>query len=151
MLGGAARGSADQRLRESQGLIQQQGLNQRGAEAQFSAGMQGANFQREGQDRERRQQVLMQLLNNTQDQNITPGNPAIAGRMPTVTGGARPSNLTTNREALMALLQQPQIGAPTYQPPPMLKLPQAGAGENILGGIGLGSSILGALGGLRRK
>lgn len=150
VLGGAAKGSADQRYRESDALTRQQQLAQQGARDQFSAGLQGSQFQREGQDRARRQQVLMALLNNTQDANIQPGNPAIAARMGTSTGGARPSNLTTNREALMALLQQPQVTAPTYTPPPMLTLPKAGVGENILGGIGLGSSILGALGSLRR-
>jgi hypothetical protein len=150
VLGGAARGSADQRMREGDSQVRQQQLLQQGSRDQFTAGLQGAQFQREGQDRERKQQILMQLLNNTQDSNITPGNPAIAGRMPTMTGGARPSNLTTNRESLLALLGQPQVQAPTYQPPPSLRLPTAGLGENLLGGIGLGSSILGALGSLRR-
>lgn len=150
VLGGAAKGSADQRYRESDALTRQQQLLQQGARDQFSAGLQGAQFQREGQDRERKQQILMQLLNNTQDANIQPGNPAIAARMGQSTGGARPSNLTTNRDSLLALLGQPQVQAPTYTPAPMMKLPTAGLGENILGGIGLGSSILGALGGLRR-
>jgi hypothetical protein len=150
VLGGAARGSADQRMREGDSLVRQQQLLQQGSRDQFTAGLQGAQFAREGQDRERKAAILMQLLNNTQDSNITPGNPAIAARMGTSTGGARPSNLTANREALMALLQQPQTQAPTYTPPPNLRLPTAGAGENLLGGIGLGSSILGALGALRQ-
>lgn len=150
VLSGAAAGSQNQRQQESQGQLSEQSLALQGARDQFSGGLQSAQFQREGQDRERRQHVLMSLLNNTQDSNITPGNPAIAARMPTMTGGARPSNLTTNRESLMALLGQPQVQGPSYQAPPRLQLPRAGAGENILGGLGLGASILGALGGLRR-
>jgi hypothetical protein len=143
---GAAKGSADQRLREADPLLREQQLLQQGARDQFSAGLQGADFDRAGQDRQRKQQILMSLLNNTQDQSITPGNPAIAGRMPQVTGGARPSNLTGNREALMALLQAPQIQAPQYQAPAPFSLPKAGFGEKALGGVGLGGSILGALG-----
>lgn len=145
---GAALGSANQRNSEADQLLRQQQLLQQQARDQFTAGLQGSQFNREGQDRERKQAILMQLLNNTQDLNITPGNPAIAGRMPTVTGGARPSNLTTNREALMALLQAPQIQAPQYQAPAPFQLPKQGTGEKVLGGIGLGTSILGALGGL---
>jgi hypothetical protein len=146
---GAAKGSADQRLRETDPLIRQQQLLQQGARDQFTAGLQGAQFQREGQDRERKQAVLATLLQGTQDQKITPGNPAIASRMPTVTGGARPSNLTGNPEqlqALLALLGTPQIQSPQYQAPAPLQLPKAGTGEKVLGGVGLGSSILSALG-----
>lgn len=120
---GAAKGSADQRLAEAY------------------IGQRGAEFNREGQDRQIKQAILMQLLNNTQDFSATPGNPAIAARMGQVSGGARPSNLTTNREALMSLLGAPQIQAPTSE---------AGALESILGGVGLGSNILGAIGKLRQ-
>jgi hypothetical protein len=143
---GAAKGSADQRLREADPLLRQQQLLQQQSRDTFTAGLQGAQFNREGQDRQRKAAILAQLLNNTQDSNITPGNPNIASRMPQVSGGARPSNLTNNREALMALLMQPEAQAPTYQAPPNFALPQAGKGEQILGGVGLGSSILTALG-----
>lgn len=145
---GAAKGSADQRLREADPLLRQQQLLQQGARDQFTAGLQSAQFERENQDRARKQQVLMSLLNNTQDANIQPGNPAIAARMGASTGGARPSNLTNNREALMALLGQAGPSAPTYQAPPAMSLPRAGVGEKILGGVGLTTNILGALGGL---
>lgn len=143
---GAAKGSADQRLREADPQLRQQQLLQQGARDTFTAGLQGAQFDREGQDRARKQQILMTLLGNTKDQSITPGNPAIAGRMPTVSGGARPSNLTNNSDALMQLLMQPQTQAPQYQAPPSFQLPQAGGLEKTLGGVGLGSSILAALG-----
>lgn len=146
VLSGAAQGSAGQRNAESSGLLSEANIHRAQAADQYQAGLSSANFDREGQDRARKQQVLMTLLGNTQDQSITPGNPAIAGRMPTVTGGARPSNLTNNREALMALLSQPQSQAPQYQPPPQFRLPRAGAAENILGGIGTGANIIGALG-----
>jgi hypothetical protein len=143
---GAAKGGADQRLREQSGLLSEANIRRAQASDQYEAGLSSAKFDREGQDRAKKQQILMTLLGNTKDQSITPGNPAIAGRMPTVTGGARPSNLTGNSEALMQLLGQPQSQAPTYQAPPSFALPQAGAGEKILGGVGLGSSLLSALG-----
>lgn len=143
---GAAAGSANQRMGETDALLRQQQLLQQGARDQFSAGLQGAQFNREGQDRERRQAILMQLLTNTKDANIAPGNPAIAARMGASTGGARPSNLTMNPELLMALLQQSQVAAPTFTPPAPFQIPKQGMGEKILGGVGLGSSILGALG-----
>lgn len=160
--GSAAKGSADQRLKEAQLGLQNQQLLQSGARDQFQSGLSGAGdqfsadlrsaeFNRGEQDRQRKAAMLMQLLNNTQDLKITPGNPNIAARMATVTGGARPSNLTTNREALLQLLMQAGPAAPVYrtpapyQAPSPYQLPTQGAGEKILGGIGLGSSILGAL------
>ncbi len=146
VLSGAAQGSAAQRNAESSGLLSEANIHRAQAADQYQAGLSSANFDREGQDRAKKQQILMTLLGNTKDQSLTPGNPAIAGRMPTVSGGARPSNLTNNREALMALLQQPQMQAPQYQAPPQFKLPRAGAMENILGGIGTGANIAGALG-----
>lgn len=148
VFGGAAKGSANQRRGENDDALRAQQLAQQQSRDTFGAGMQGAHFDREGQDRQRRAQILMQLLNNTQDAQITPGNPAIAARMPRMTGGNRPSNLTTNREALMQLLMAPQTSAPQYQAPPPLNMQRPGRGENILGGLGLGSSILSVLGGL---
>jgi hypothetical protein len=180
--GGAAKGSADQRMNEGQialgygnqaltGARDQYGANLAGSQAQFNAdlagsnaqfgaGMQGAQFGREGQDRERKAAILSSLLGGMQDLKHTPGNPKIAAAMGSSTGGARPSALTGNKEALMALLAQPQIQAPSYtapqpfqaptpyQMPTLPGMPEAGGMENALGGIGLGSSILGALGGL---
>lgn len=165
---GAAKGSADQRLMEgNQALnyaqLQQQGARDRfssdlaGANAQYGAGMQGAQFAREGQDRERKQQILSSLLGGMQDLKHTPGNPKIAAAMGQSTGGARPSALTGNNEALMALLGAPQIAAPEFQAPtpyagPELpQMPNAGAMEKILGGVGLGGSLLGALGALSKQ
>lgn len=143
---GAAKGSADQRLREQQGLLGQQSLALQGARDQFGTGMDAAKFQQSEQDRQRKAAILAALLNGTQDQQITPGNPNIASRMPTVTGGARPSNLTNNKDLLLSLLSAPAVQAPSYQAPPTFALPQAGAGEKILGGVGLGTSLLGAIG-----
>jgi hypothetical protein len=181
---GAAKGSADQRMNEGQmalgygnqalaGARDLYGANLAGAQsqfnadlagsnAQFGAGMQGAQFGREGQDRERKAAILSSLLGGMQDLKHTPGNPKIAAAMGSSTGGARPSAITGNKEALMALLAQPQIQAPSYtapqpfqapqpyQMPTLPGMPEAGGMEKTLGGIGLGTSILGALGGLRR-
>ena len=177
---GAAKGSADQRMSEYIMALQRgrmgtdaardqfssdlAGANSQfnadlaGSNAQFGAGMQGAQFGREGQTREQRQALLSSLLGNMKDVKHTPGNPRIAAAMSQNTGGARPSNLTNNKDALMALLGQAQIQAPTYnapsafkapapyKPPTLPTMPQAGGLEKGLGGVGLVTSILGALG-----
>jgi hypothetical protein len=143
---GAAKGSSDQRLLEGQLALQRGQLEQGAARDQFSAGMQGANFAREGQDRERKQQILSSLLGGMSDLSLTPGNPKIAAAMGQRSGGARPSALTGNKEALMALLGQPQVEAPQFNPAALPEMSESGALEKILGGVGLGGSILGALG-----
>jgi hypothetical protein len=87
--------------------------------------------------------MLMALLNGTQDLSLKPGNSKIAAAMGSSMGGARPSNVTGNKDALMALLSQPSVGAPALP-----TQPKAGFGENLMGGLGLGGSLLGALGAL---
>lgn len=160
---GAAKGSAQQRLAEGSQAVDYARLaqdaardrfasNLAGSNAQFGAGLQGANFQQDERGAQQKRAIMSQLLGNTQDFKATPGNPAIAAAMGTSTGGARPSNLTTNSGALQALLAQPAISAPTYsaptpyQAPAVPGMPTQGIGEKILGGVGLGSSILAALG-----
>lgn len=182
---GAAKGSSDQRLNEALMALQYGRMNTdaardryqsdlsgeqarfqsdlAGSNAQFGAGMQGAQFAREGQDRTKRNQILSSLIGNMQDLTLTPGSPSIAAAMGQRSGGARPSALTGNKEALMAMLGQPEVQAPTYQgpaafqkpaayvPPTLPGMPQAGTGEKLLGGLGLAGNILGALGGLRKQ
>jgi hypothetical protein len=168
VLGGQAKGAADQRMQEGQYDLQRAGLGGQQARdqfasdlalsnAQFGSGMQSAQFGREGMDRQRKAALLTSLLNGLQDANITPGNPAIAARMGQSTGGLRPSAVTGNKEALLALLSAPEIAAPTYQAPTPYRAPglpeaqEAGGLENILGGAGMATSILGALGGAKRR
>jgi hypothetical protein len=146
VLGGAGQGSANQRMGENDQMLRQGLLRQQQANDSFSNQLRGAEFNRGEQDRQRKAAILSALLNGTQDQSMTPGNPLIAARMPQVQGGARPSNLTGNKDALLQLLAQAGPQAPTYQPTEIPELEQGGAGESILGGIGLGASILGALG-----
>lgn len=143
LLSGAAGGSSRQRQQETDNALRAQQLAMQQARDTYGAGLSSAQFGREGQDRERKAAILMQLLNNTQDASITPGNPNIAAKMGTSYGGARPSNLTTNAEALRLLLQRPEIQAPAYTAPPPLNLQRAGRGESILGALGLGGSLLG--------
>lgn len=144
---GAAKGSADQRSGENRDALGYGQLANNQAQAQFSADLAGANYQREGQDRARRMALLSALLGGAQDSHITPGNPAIAAKMGASTGGLRPSALAGNQEALLALLGgQQDPAAPTYTPAALPQLQKAGGFEKVLGGIGLGGSILGALG-----
>jgi hypothetical protein len=165
---GAAKGSADQRMAENNQALNfaqlgQQGARDKfsadlaGANAQFGSGMQGAQFARDGQSREQRQAILSSLLGGMQDVSLTPGNPKIAAAMGQRLGGARPSALTGNKDILQALLGQAQIQAPEYQAPTpyqgvaLPEMDDAGLLEKIGGGVGLGGSLLGALGALANK
>lgn len=160
---GAAKGSADQRANDAQmqALFHQLALqsardqanfSQQGARDQYASQLQGAQFGANEQQRGTKNQILAQLLGGVQDATMT-GMPSRIPKME-IQGGLRPSALGGNREALMALLQQPTMQAPTftpgagYQAPPTPQAPTAGIGEKVLGGVGLGGSILGALGGL---
>lgn len=160
---GAAQGSANQRFAEGNQQLGYAQLGQQaardkyssdlaGSNAQFGAGMQGAQFASGQQDRERKAAMLSSLLGGMQDFKATPGNPAIAAAMGHSVGGALPSALTGNKDALMAMLAQSGPQAPTYTPPmpyqaPVLPtIPTQGGAEKVLGGVGLGTSILGALG-----
>lgn len=162
---GAAQGSANQRGSDAQlqALYQQLAMQaardqanfgQQGARDAFQSQLDAAKFGATEQQRGAKNQILAQLLGNAQDINISGLPERFAGKVPTITGGLRPSALGGNREALMAALTQkgPEMptftpGAP-YEPPAALTPPRAGTGEKVLGGIGLGSSLLGALGGL---
>lgn len=163
VLSGAAKGASGERLAENQQGMSLAQLGMQGARdqfssdlalsnAQFGSGLQGAQFDREGQSRAQKQALLSALIGGLQDASITPGNPAIAARMPTMTGGLRPSAIAGQKDALMALLGQAQTAAPTYaapkpyQAPGLPELDEGGAFENILGGAGLATSVLGALG-----
>lgn len=162
VVSGGAKGSADQRMAENNQALQRSqieallardaaGFGQTGARDAFSAGMQGQQFNANEQQRGMRNTLLAQLLgpNGVQDVSISGG----SGRIPrsTVSGGLRPSALG-NRDALMQALSQPTMQAPTYTPgqpyvPPALPATaEPGKLEKILGGIGLGGSILGSLG-----
>lgn len=135
-------------------------FGQQGARDQFNTGLQGAQFGAGEQQRGMRNALVAQLLGGVQDANISGG----SGRIPkmNVSGGLRPSALG-NREALMAQLTQPTLTAPefapaaAYQAPAPYQAPQipgpptAGSGEKLLSGVGLGGSILGAIGGLFKK
>lgn len=144
---GAASGAADQRLREQLAELQRQQLAQTAARDQFDAGMRGAQFSSDERGKADKRGVLSALLSNLEDVNITGMNPAIASRMPTITGGLRPSALTGGgkREQLMAMLNAGGPTAPVYTPPPGLPV-SAGAsgGERALGAAGLFGNLLGA-------
>lgn len=147
-LSGAAKGSADQRIAEAPALIGAQNSNLAGARDAFSAGLSGQQFNASEQDRALRRQILASLLGGVGDVSIS--RPA-GSTIPTfgISGGLRPSALG-NKEALMASMNQPTMTAPTYQGPKPLDLPQAGMLEKVLGGVGMGAGILGALGRARK-
>jgi hypothetical protein len=147
VMGNAAQGAADQRLQEQFAHLQNQGLQQVAARDQFDAGLGGAKFASDERSLADQRGMKAALLSNLQDVNISGMNPKIQGRMPQISGGLRPSALTGGgqREALMAMLQQPGQPAPTFQGPSPLQLQGQSTGEKVMGGIGLGTSILGAL------
>jgi len=131
--GKAAEGSAGQRINEQPGIVQTQNSN-----------LMGQQFNANEQDRGFKRQMLQSLLGGVKDAEI--GMPA-GSTIPqfTISGGLRPSALDGSREALMA-----SLGQPTMTAPKPLELPEAGMMEKILGGVGLGGSLLGALGQARR-
>lgn len=96
------------------------------------------------------------VLSNVQDAQVMGPVTGTHGRVPTITGGLRPSLLSGNtrqlgadqsRQALLSQMQGdnfdklPPINIP--QPTP---LPQANAFDKILGGVGLAGGLLGGLG-----
>ena len=137
----------------------------------FTTGLQGSQFGASEQQRGMRNALVAQLLGGMQDAKLTGG----SGRIPqmSVTGGLKPSTLdagglqipgagggaptSSTRQALMAQLSAPTMQAPTYTPgaamqtTPMPQAPTAGFGEKLLGGVGLGGSLLGILGQLANK
>lgn len=116
--GDAAKGSAGQRVAETPGMV----------------GAQNANVNT--QQVNDRRAMLASLLGGTQDASI--GRPA-GSTIPefALSGGMKPSNFS-NRDALMQ-----QLGTPIKP----LEMPQAGMLEKVMGGIGIGSDIYGAIAG----
>ena len=94
------------------------------------------------------------ILANVQDAQVQGPIVGTGGRVPTITGGLRPSLLSPNTRQLGttlsrdALLQQMQ--GDRFAPLPPVSIPQitppkqAGAFDKILGGIGLGGGLLSA-------
>lgn len=146
---GAAAGAAQGRRDDSASQVLAQNSNLTGARDAYSAGLSGAQFNASEQDRAAKRAILASLLGGINDASISrPANSTI----PTfqVNGGLRPSAMT-NKDALIAMLNQPTMTAPTYQGPKPLDLPKAGVLENVLGGVGMGSNILGGiLGGIQK-
>lgn len=114
--GDAAKGSAGQRIAEAPEMARA-----------YQANLQGTQLND-------RRAMLASLLGGTQDASI--GRPE-GSTIPTfaLSGGMKPSNFT-NRDALMQ-----QLGT-QIRP---LEMPSAGGFEKVLGGIGLGSDIFGAI------
>lgn len=144
--GGAAQGAAEGRRADSAAMTQAQLANLVGSRDAFSAALAGQQFNSSEQDRAYRRMVLQNLLGGVQDASIS--RPA-GSTIPTfgISGGLRPSALG-DRSNLIAELGKATMTAPEYAGPKPLELPKPGLGEKILGGVGLGGSILGALGSL---
>ena len=115
---GAAKGSADQRIQEAPSQI----------------GAYNANVNATGAQ-DKRAALAALLGGGLQDAQV---NRPMGSTIPdfSVSGGLRPSAM--NQAALLSQLSKP------IDP---LATPQAGTAEKVLGGIGLGGTILGALGG----
>ena len=128
VLGGAAKGSADQRMAEVPGMVNT-----------YNANLNGQQFNANEQDRGFKRQMLASLLGGVQDASISrPEGSTIPNFQ--VSGGLRPSAIS-GKDSLIA-----SLGAPTMSAPSPLEMPKAGLGEKIMGGIGLGANILGAIG-----
>jgi hypothetical protein len=92
-----------------------------------------------------KQATLLSLLGGAQDAKVTP--PAhIASRMPTMTGGFRPSAIQGREEIVASMRKRILESLLTGQhTPPTTPEPQSGRGDKVLSGIGTGSGILGGV------
>jgi hypothetical protein len=160
--GAAAGGAATGRQAEADILFRQRQLQQQQALAGQRAAEAGAEFGL-GQQQDRllypslfaRQAAQGGMQANVQDIGI--GRPE-GSTIPTfaLTGGLRPSALgpearqagaELSRHAIQQLLAggPPPIDYERFQPLEPMTLPEAGRGERLLGGLGVGGSLLGAL------
>lgn len=121
-----------------------------------------------------KQALLGSLMQNMKPVTMTGGSPQMLARMPQFSGGLSPSALGPLARQMGLLMQQNSVagqqkgdtfaplertdfksgvldpGRSTVLPPILAQLQKAGLLEKILGGIGLGGSLLGGLGGLTK-
>jgi len=132
--------------------------------------LQRRNFALNAPSARGKQALLGSLIQNIQDVNISGGSPQMRARMPQISGGLRPSAIGPMAQQMGALMQQNAVSgqqkgdvfdpmAPTdfksglvdpqtytIDAPELQALQESGLLEKILGGIGLGGSLFGALG-----
>lgn len=162
--GSAAQGAAGGRQIDTQNILTQDALRnsqygtQQGAE--MNAGqldLQRKNFTEDARGGRAKQALIASLLGG----GFQPTSINVPGvKSATMTGGLAESLKAPGsqqamqelmRQALDAQLAGGQPGGEVFTggkvlpPPPLSKLPQAGKLENILGGVGLGSSLLGTI------
>lgn len=140
----------------------QQGATSRAYENQSGEGLQRAQLGITS-DRERaRQSMLGSLMKNLQTSQVSSGNPRLAGKIPTFTGGMQASQVLDPMtraqgqglmtKALTAQRTGSDVPAATnflasvLTPPELDALKKSGLLEKILGGIGLAGSVAGGLG-----
>ena len=93
-----------------------------------------------------RQAILLSLLSGMQDAQITPPS-HIADRMPQMSGGFKPSAIQGREQIVAAMRPRIMQSLLTGQHMPnMTPEPQAGGFDALLSGLGMGGSLLGALG-----
>lgn len=101
--------------------------------------------------------LLGSLMQNMQPVQISGLSPRLQGRVPTFSGGLNPSAISPQARQMGGLMQQGAIEgqqrgdnfAPLKDslipPPQMAGYQNAGRGESILSGVGIGASLLGQL------
>lgn len=133
--GNIAKGKGEGRLQEAQYGLQRDRLAMDNARANIDADSTRA-----------RQAMLLSLLGGMQDAQVTP--PAhIAERMPTMSGGLKPSAMQGREEIVAAMRPRIMQALLTGQHMPGLTpTPQAGTFDKILSGVGTAGSLLGVFG-----
>lgn len=161
--GKAAAGAAAGRQQDTQNILTQDALrnSQYGTKqgAEMNAGnldLSRKSFEEQARGGRAKQALIASLLGGFQPTSInTPGikQSTISGGLAESlkSPGAQQSMQELLRQALLAQMQQgsPQgeqyTGGKVLAPPPIAALPQAGKMEKVLGGVGLGGSILSAI------
>jgi hypothetical protein len=143
-----------------------QGATSRAYENQSQEGLQRAQLGITS-DRERaRQSILGSLMKNLQTSQVSSSNPSLAGKIPSYSGGMQASAVLApmtrqQGQGLMGkALSAQQTGsdvpaatnflASVLTPPELEALKKSGLLEKILGGVGLGGSLISAAGAMSK-
>lgn len=156
--GGAAKGSSDQRMSENQQMLGHDALQNQQYGTQQNAQMQagGLDLQRQGFSEDARGNRAKQALIASILQNFQPGHVGVSGvKDANLTGGVLASLGNAGSQASLAQLYKDALsaqmtpdhfsGGEILHPPTLSQPKGSGVLEKVLGGVGLGGSLLGAL------
>lgn len=162
--GGAAKGAASGRQLDTQNILSQDALRNSQYGTQQGAEMNAGNLDlnRKGfEEQARGSRAKQALIGSLLGGGFQPTSISVPGiKSATMSGGLaeslknpamQASMAELVRQAMAAQLEQGKPGGETFTggkvlaPPPLTALPKAGKMENIMGGVGLGGSLLASI------